>query len=389
MWTRQSLHELIANRLKGYKFIVVANRAPYLHRYKEGRIEVIAPASGMATALDPVIRASGGVWIGHGAGDADRAVVDARCHVRVPPGEDAYDLRLVWLTKEQEEGYYYGLANEGLWPLCHIAFTPPEFNPAHWERYKEVNEIFARAVIEEAAGEPAIVFVQDYHFCLLPKMVKAMGGDKLTVAQFWHIPWPNPEAFRVFPWKEELLEGLLGNDLLGFHIRYHCQNFLDTVDRFLECRLDRERFDIVRGGKTTMVRPFPISIDYQEYQDACAGAGVRANMGLWRVRHRLEGMVVGASVERLDYTKGIPNRLKAIDLFFAQHPEWIGRLVFVQVADAPQAHVGPDSSAGARVLVFLIVDADRERPHHGRLPAAHDVEPLPVKPAFQKTVDSV
>src|SRR6266478_461327 len=229
MWTRDSLHDLIQNDLREHDLIVVANREPYLHRYVNGRIDCVPPASGMVSALDPLLRACGGVWVAHGSGSADRKTVDELDHIRVPPDDPSYTLRRVWLSKEQEDNYYYGLANSGLWPLCHNVFTRPEFNQRHWAVYREVNELFAQAVLEEAGDGSAFVFVQDYHFGLLPRILKERN-PKLIIAQFWHIPWPNPEVFQVFPWKEELLEGLLGNDLLGFHLRHHCQNFLATVD---------------------------------------------------------------------------------------------------------------------------------------------------------------
>src|SRR5262249_33182808 len=262
MWTKESLQDLIQAKLQDHPLVVVANRAPYIHRYDDDHIECIRPASGMATALDPIMHACGGVWVAHGSGDADRATVDANDHVAVPPEDPRYTLRRVWLTKEQEEGYYYGLANEGLWPLCHVTFTRPTFNPQDWKTYREVNQLFARAVLEEAKGQPAFVFIQDYHFGLLPRMLK-QENPNLIVAHCWHIPWPNRETFRTFPWQEELLDGLLGNDLLGFHIRYHCQNFLDTVERSIEAKVDMEQFEVTRGGRVTAVRPFPISIDYQ------------------------------------------------------------------------------------------------------------------------------
>ena len=256
MWTRQTLHDLISSKMAGYRFIVVANREPFIHRYVGDQIVVIKPASGMVTAIDPIMDASGGTWIAHGNGDADIDVVDAFDRIRVPPDNPTYTLRRVWLTKEQEQGFYYGLANEGLWPLCHVTFTPPKFRPEDWEMYRQVNRLYADAVLQEAGDQPTFVFIQDYHFCLLPRMLK-QANSNLIVAQFWHIPWPNLEVFRAFPWKEELLDGLLGNDLLGFHIRYHCQNFLDTLDRTIEARVDTDRFLVTSGGQTTAVRDFP------------------------------------------------------------------------------------------------------------------------------------
>jgi trehalose-6-phosphate synthase len=330
MWNRQSLHELIQTKLSGIKFIVVANREPYIHQYRDGQIECVRPASGMASAMDPIMLASGGTWIGHGSGDADRDVVDAQDRIAVPPDDPNYLLRRVWLSKEQESGYYDGMANEGIWPLCLITFTPPVFRPNDWDMYRKVNQKYADTVLQEAGGEPAIVFIQDYHFGLLPRMIKD-ANPKLIVAQFWHIPWPNREVFRVFPWKDELLDGLLGNDLLGFHLRYHCQNFLDTADRLIESRVDTEKFDITRGGHTTAIRPFPISIDFDESKEFAESAAVETAMQKWSKRIGREIPYIGIGIERLDYSKGIPHRLHAINYFFERYPEFLRQFVFVQV----------------------------------------------------------
>jgi trehalose 6-phosphate synthase len=338
MWTKESLQDLISDRLQDHPLLVVANREPYIHRYAGEEIECIRPASGMASALDPILQACGGVWVAHGSGDADRATVDDNDHVVVPPDDPAYTLRRVWLTKEQEDGYYYGLSNEGLWPLCHVAFTRPNFSPKDWRIYREVNQLFAQAVLEEAAGRPAFVFIQDYHFALLPQLLK-QENPNLIVAQFWHIPWPNLEIFRAFPWKEELLDGLLGNDLLGFHIRYHCQNFLDTVDRNVEAIVDMDRFEVTRGGRVTTVRPFPISIDYQWHEETARSDEVEARIRHWRRRLGVKNHFVGLGIERLDYTKGVPERLRALDYLLETHPEYRGRLVFVQVAVSSRSHI--------------------------------------------------
>ena len=338
-WTQEALQSLIQTRLSGFKFIVVSNREPFIHRFNGERVEWMQPASGMATALRPILMASGGTWIAHGSGDADREVVDKHSRVAVPPDDPAYMLRRVWLTKEQENGFYYGLANEGLWPLCHVTFTRPVFRLQDWETYKECNRIFAEAVIEEAGNEPSFVFIQDYHFCLLPRMLKQMGGKNLVIAHFWHIPWPNREVFRAFPWGEELLDGLLGNDLLGFHIRLHCQNFLDLVDRMIEAKVDRERWDVTRGGRSTLVRAFPLSIDFAAHDVHARGKAVDEEMNAWRHRLRLGERLLGAGIERLDYTKGIPDRLRALDYLFETRPEWRGRFVFVQVAVPSRSHL--------------------------------------------------
>jgi len=330
------------------RFIVVSNREPYLHTLTRDGIECITPASGMATALDPVMRASGGVWIAHGSGDADRLVTDELDHVAVPPDNPRYTLRRVWLDKEIEAGYYYGLSNEGLWPLCHIAFHSPVFRLGDWESYRKANQIFAEAVLEEAQGEPAFVFIQDYHFALLPRMLKN-SNSSLVVAQFWHIPWPNREVFRVFPWSEELLDGMLGNDLMAFHLSYHCANFLETVGRGIEALVEAEHSDITRGGHVTMVRPFPISIDFEEHSAAASTPEVDREMDAWIKRIGGHPEFMGIGIDRIDYTKGIPNRLAGLDLFLEKNPEYQGRLVFVQVGVPSRMNIEQYSDLDTRL----------------------------------------
>ncbi len=330
-WTKEYLQSVVADRLEGRKFIAVSNREPYIHVNRDGQIECMQPASGLTTALDPIMRASGGVWVAHGSGNGDRAAVDAYDHVAVPPDDPSYTLRRVWVPPDLERRYYYGLANEGLWPLCHIAFHRPQFRREDWEAYRLANELFADAVLEEAAGESAFVFIQDYHFGLLPRMLKR-ANPKLVIAQFWHIPWPNRETFRAFPWKQELLDGLLGNDLLGFHVRYHCTNFLETIDRNIEAMVDADHGFVTRGGHGTLVRPFPISIDFDEHCRMASSRDMGAAMAKW---WNLIGKVpeyIGIGIDRVDYTKGILERLDALDVLFTEYPEYIGALSFVQVA---------------------------------------------------------
>ncbi|MBP3955532.1 trehalose-6-phosphate synthase [Gemmata sp. G18] len=336
-WSRERLQEVARTRLGGAKLIVVANREPYIHRYKDGEVEWIRPAGGLTTALDPVMQACGGVWVAHGSGDADRAVTDANGRVGVPPDDPNYVLRRVWLTKDEEEGYYYGAANSMLWPLCHQVFARPVFDPAHWEAYRKVNETFAAAVLEEAQGGPALVFVQDYHFALLPRLLKAARPD-LVIAQFWHIPWPGPEKFLVCPWARELLDGMLGNDLFGFHTQNDCNNFLECVDRALECRIDRERFAVQRNGQITTVRPFPISVD-PALADEYLGDDWESRATALRKKHRLGDRALIVGVDRVDYTKGIPERLRAVDRLLHKHPELKGQFHFVQVGAPSRTHI--------------------------------------------------
>lgn len=328
-WTRSRLETVASDRLGEAKLVVVANREPYLHTFDGGEIRCIRPASGLTTALDPVMRACGGTWVAHGSGDADRLVSGESGCVMVPPERPAYTLRRVWLTRAEEHGYYDGFANEALWPLCHIAYTRPKFDPGDWAHYRSVNRKFADAVLDEVEGRPAVVFVQDYHFALLPRLLRDARPD-LVIVHFWHIPWPNREAFRVCPWQDEILDGLLGNDLLSFHLQDHCNNFLDTVDRGVESRVDMERFSVTRNGRTTLVQPHPIGID-----PAFVAALLPQDMAREerRLRKRLglrnEKLLVG--VDRVDYTKGIPERFSAVDRLLERHSELKTTFSLVQI----------------------------------------------------------
>lgn len=329
MWTKESLSELIKEKLRDYLFIVVSNREPYVHTFAGREIRAHMPASGLTVALDPVMQACGGTWIAHGSGNADREVVDKDSKVGVPPGKEQYSLKRVWLSKEEEKGYYSGFSNEALWPLCHIVYTRPIFEESDWNTYKKVNEIFARSVLEEVGGKKAFVFIQDYHLALLSKLVKE-GNPNIITAQFWHIPWPNHEAFRICPWHQEILNGLLGNDLLGFHIRYHRDNFIETVERSIEARIDRERYEITAGGKKTAIRHFPISVDFEELSQAVQKEKVTHEIEKLKNRIGIEDEIIGAGLDRIDYTKGIPERFKAIDRFLEKYPQYQGRVIFIQ-----------------------------------------------------------
>jgi trehalose 6-phosphate synthase len=335
-WTRERLEAVARDRLGGAKLVVVANREPFIHVYDGDEVRCMRPASGLTTALDPMLRACRGTWVGHGSGDADHAVADERGRVAVPPEAPSYILRRVWLSKAEIEGYYYGVANEAFWPLCHIAYARPRFDAGDWEQYRRVNQKFAEAVLEEVEGERGVVFVQDYHFALLPRMLKEARPD-LVVAQFWHIPWPNREVFRICPWQEEVLDGLLGNDLLSFHVQYHCNNFLETVDRALESRVDMERFAVTRGGKTTYVRAQPISID----PDLASGGPEDLKKEERRIRKRLgvRDQLLLVGVDRVDYTKGIPERFRAVDRLLTLHPELKRKFSMVQVGAPSRTHI--------------------------------------------------
>lgn len=329
-WTAERLSEFVKDILKGRTIYTISNREPYIHDKANGNIVYHEPASGLATAIEPMMQACGGTWVAHGSGSADRAVVDEHDRIRVPPDDPKYTLRRVWLTEKEEHGYYYGFANEGLWPLCHIAHTRPFFRKADWDEYRKVNGTFAEVVLSEIKNvHKPILFIQDYHFALLPRMVKKARPDA-TIGLFWHIPWPNWESFSVCPYRKELLDGMLGADVLGFHTQLHCNNFVDTVSKELESLIDWEQFAVMKGGHATMVKPFPISIAFSDTREPKKFSG---GQKLSREFAKLKDTPhVAIGVDRLDYTKGILERLQAIDMFFEAHPSYIGNTLFVQIA---------------------------------------------------------
>ncbi|MFO1286602.1 MAG: trehalose-6-phosphate synthase [Rubrivivax sp.] len=362
-WNAARLRSLLRSHLAGDQVIAVSNREPYIHqrvkdddakddstgdaKVKDGvadtrtagaagsrsHVVVQRPASGLVTALEPVMRACSGTWIAHGSGSADRETVDASDRVSVPPGERAessYWLRRVWLTPEEEQGYYYGFANEGLWPLCHVAHVRPTFRQGDWAAYREINRRFADAVVAEARDEDPVVLVQDYHFALVPALIRERL-PQATVITFWHIPWPNPESFGICPWRSEILQGLLGSTILGFHTRFHCKNFIETVDRYLEARIEHEHSSITYRGEETLIESYPISIAWPEHPDewppvAECRARVFARLGL------APETCLALGVDRYDYTKGILERLNAVERLLEKYPQWLERFVFAQVA---------------------------------------------------------
>jgi trehalose 6-phosphate synthase len=330
-WDPDTLRLVLTGQLPDAEIIVVSNREPYIHNRGADGITLQIPASGLVAAIEPIMRACGGTWVAHGSGSADRDVVDARDCIAVPPASPAYTLRRMWLSEQEEDRYYFGFANEALWPLCHIVFVRPAFRETDWNEYRAVNARFAAAVVQEAKRPDPIILVQDYHFALLPKMIRERLPEA-TIITFWHIPWPNAETFGICPWKGDIVAGLLGSSVLGFHTQFHCNNFLDTVDRFIESRIDRELASVTVSGHETFVRPYPISIEWPpaslagQKAVATCRAAVRASLGL------SDSIRIGVGIERFDYTKGILDRLRAVDVFLSRHPEWIGRFVFFQAA---------------------------------------------------------
>jgi len=331
-WTAERLKAFVLDILDDRKIFLVSNREPYIHTKNGNKIEHHFPASGMVTALEPIMQATGGMWIAHGSGNADKLVVDSDDKVQVPPNDPKYTLKRVWLTNEEEKGYYLGFSNEGIWPLCHMTHTRPIFRKEDWDEYKKVNEKFAKIVLKEIKNEKdPIVIIQDFHFALLPRLIKNKRPDA-TIGIFWHIPWPNAENFSICPWRKELLDGMLGADTIGFHTQLHCNNFITTVSRELEALVDLEQFAVTKNNHISFIKPFPISIAFtkteiseeklksekEKSKDLIAKLGIKSKY-----------LAVG--IDRLDYTKGILERLKGVEIFLAKNPSYIGEFTFLQL----------------------------------------------------------
>ncbi len=346
-WTEHRLQEFVKSTLKGRSLTVVSNREPYIHEKHNGKTRYFFPASGMVTAIEPIMQACGGTWIAHGSGSGDRLVVDKNDSVLVPPDDPKYSLRRVWLTEEEEQGYYYGFSNEGLWPLCHIAHARPTFREDDWAMYQKVNGMFAEIILKQIKNQhKPILLIQDYHFTLLPKMIKKSRPDAV-IGLYWHIPWPSWESFSICPYRKEILAGMLGADLLGFHTQLHCNNFIETVGHELEALVDLEQFAVIKQSHTTFVKPFPISIAFYEndrkYQP---NTGEERKQVLEELG--IEARYLGVGIDRLDYTKGIIERMRAIEAFLQKYPAYRKKFVFIQI------------SAPSRSKIQMYKDFDRD-----------------------------
>lgn len=333
-WTAERLKEFIKAYLKDREIFIVSNREPYIHRKVKNEITCMVPASGMVTALEPIMEACGGMWMAHGSGDADALTVDDNDKIAVPPEEPKYTLKRLWLTDKEIKGYYTGFSNEGLWPLCHMAYTRPIFRKEDWLEYRKVNGKFAQALLAEIKHvQRPVILVQDYHFALLPEMIKKSRSDA-EVGLFWHIPWPHAESFSICPWRKEILEGMLGADVIGFHIQQYCNNFLETVSKEVESLTDFEKFAITHKGHTTFIKPFPISVDFSAggTNESEAKSPLLENLGI-------KTKYLGVGVDRLDYTKGILERFKGVEFFFDMHPAYKKQFTFLQIAPPSRKEV--------------------------------------------------
>ena len=336
---KEKLQKTVRAKLKNYQVVVASNREPYLHYLKEGKIAYLNPPGGAAHTLDSILQATGGTWVAYGSGNADRKVVDEQGKIGLPPEDPRYTLKRIWLTKEQVDGYYYGFSNQAIWPLCHIVYTRPIFRQSDWDCYQQVNKIFAETILKEIGKNKAFVWIQDYHLALLAKYIKEKRKDVIC-AQFWHIPWPNPEAFRICPMKKQILQGLLANDMLGFHVRYYDENFISTVEREIEARIDKERTSIICHGHETIIRAFPISVDFQKISCDVDSVAIKERAARFKEEFSLgEDLQVILGLDRIDYTKGILERLRAIGRFLQKYPEYKERFIFIQMGALSRVHI--------------------------------------------------
>jgi len=327
-WTKELLKEFVEANLKNRTIFMVSNREPFSHEKIRNEINYKVPASGMVTAIEPLMEACGGIWLAHGSGNADKATVDIHDKISLPPDNPKYTLKRIWLTEKNQKGYYVGFCNEALWPLCHMVHTRPIFRKEDWEEYRTVNNKFAQSLLDEIKDvQQPLVFIQDFHFAILPRMIKKIRPDAQIVL-FWHIPWPSAESFSICPWRKEILEGMLGADVVGFHTQLYGNNFIDTVSKEMESLIDYEQFIVTRNNHPTHIKSFPISIPFtNDAQKINKDAGRKILDNL-----NIKTKYLGLGIDRLDYTKGILERFKGLEFFFDTYPEYKNQLTFLQIA---------------------------------------------------------
>jgi trehalose 6-phosphate synthase len=339
-WTKEKLKEFVKKYLLDRQIIMISNREPFIHTKEGKKIGYYIPASGMVTAIDPIMQACGGIWVAHGSGNADKLMVDKKDHVLVPPDEPKYTLKRIWLTEQEVKGYYLGFSNEGMWPLFHLAHTRPIFRMQDWEEYQRVNEKFAQVVLSEIHHmKKPLLLVQDFHLALLPRMIKNRMPE-VTIGIFWHIPWVSPEMFSICPWKKEILDGILGADLVGFHTQQYCNNFIESVGRELESLINYNQLTIIKNEHLSLVKSFPISIAFTNGIDESITDDTSAKNEKNPVKRLgIQSKYLGVGVDRMDYTKGILERLKGIEIFLHQNPAYVGEFVFIQIAAPSRGEV--------------------------------------------------
>lgn len=327
----RKLRSFIQENSSFKNLIIVSNREPYIHKKTAAGIKVDKPAGGLTAAMDEVMRALGGSWVAWGSGSGDRARSDAKSCVQVPPGNPLYTLKRVWLTNDEVENFYHGYSNSVLWPLCHITLDRVYYRKVFWEDYKKANADFADAVLDVAESN-SLVWIHDYHLCIVPKILRTKR-PKLSLAHFWHIPWPDHSVFRICPQTSEVLSALLCNDILCFQLPLFSRNFLECVKQTIfDAEVDLEHSTVTYKGHVTKVMAFPISVDFEKFSSLAQDVKTIKNMQLIRQRYNFSGKLVGVGVDRLEYTKALVKRLRAIDFFFARYKEYRGRFTFLQIA---------------------------------------------------------
>jgi len=328
--TAGRLKTSIVENFSGKNLIVVTNREPYIHKKTGLSIRVKKQTGGLTSALDDVLKVTGGTWVAWGSDGEDRDVVDNKNRVHVPPENPSYILRRVWLSPFEIDNYYNGYSNQVLWPLCHITLDRVYFRKRFWDGYKKANRAFANAILEEADND-SIVWVHHYHLCLVPRILRDESPE-LTISHFWHITWPNWSVLRVCPQAKEILEGLLGNDMIGFQIPLFVKNFKDCIRECLDADIDYQRPAVTYKGHTTVLKAYPISIDYDKFNDMASSDRTVKFMKSLKEKYRLQQGYIGIGVDRLEYTKALIKRLQAIDLFFDRYERFRRKFTFIQIA---------------------------------------------------------
>lgn len=354
-WTAERLKQFTKDLFKNRTIIAVSSLEPYVHNKIGNTIDYHVPASGLITAIEPVMQACGGVWVARGSGNADKLVVDENDTIQVPPEEPKYTLKRIWLTEKEIQGFSYGFSDQAMYPLFHMAHTRPVFRSEDWEEYKSVNKKFAASILSEIKHmKKPIIFIQDFQFTLLPRLLKEKRPDA-TIGLFWHIPWVSAESFSICPWKKEIIDGMLGADLIGFHTQLHCNNFIESVGRELEALIDFEQSTITRNAHVSLIKTFPISIAFSSGEKV--DTDFRQSHESKELLHALgiHTKYIGIGADRLDYIKGVLDRFTGIDIFLDTYPEYREQITFLQIS-APS-----DSKSEQYINFVTTVEKEVER----------------------------
>jgi trehalose 6-phosphate synthase len=354
LWTAERLRSWLAATYGGESIVVLANREPFRHDCQpDGEIVVNRSAGGLVTALEPFIQACSGVWVAHGAGTADRVVVDGRDGVDVTSADGSwYRLRRVWLEPHEERGYYHGFANEGLWPLCHQAHVQPIFRPDDFGWYHKVNARFADAVCSEVATKSPLVLVQDYHFALVPQAIRKRLPLS-TIVTFWHIPWPHPQQYAICPWGRQLLEGLIGSNIVGFQTPDDCRNFIDTVKCVLDVQVDRGRNLILQDDREVAIRVYPVSVEWPRRWVCQLQPIEDCRVSVCRQFDLRPDIRLAVGIDRLDYTKGIVEKCLTVERLLELNPELRERFALLQIAEPSRDRVPAYRAYRERLLATI------------------------------------